>query len=118
MSSKIVNIRDFQQKSTEVFFSKEELNQLLSIYGIRIATGEWCDYAIEQRNGIIAFSVFKNAFDAPAYTVAKCNKPPRSGSGKFLLLSGPEKIIQTDDITEIYDFFKPEAKANFISLVK
>ncbi len=115
--SNIVELRDFQGKNREVFFLKEELNDLLSIYAGRVRSGDWVDYSIEQRNGIIAFSVFKNAFDAPEYTVAKCSRPPRGGAGQYLLLSGPEKLIQTDDLSEIIAHFQKQNKT-VLQLVK
>ena len=116
--STIVELRDYQFKKKAVFFRQEEMNELLSLFASRTKTGEWCDYAIEQRNGIIAFSVFSNMYDAPEFTIAKCSKPPRGGQGQYLLLNGPEKIRQSDSLTEILLEFKREEKTNFISLVK
>jgi len=104
-NKKIVNIREFQEKKAHVSFTQEEMNGLLGLFASRAREGEWMDYVVEQRNGIIAFSVFKGMYDAPAYTVAKCQKQPRSGLGRFLLLSGPQKLVQTDDMAEVLDYF-------------
>lgn len=117
--TKVVNLRDYQVDRAAVYFSKAEMNDLLSLYAGRVASGEWCDYAIEQRNGIIAFSVFNQHDDTPEFTIAKCSKPPRSGSGKFLLLNGADKLCQTDDLEIIIDHFRePEKSAPKLELIK
>lgn len=109
--SKVINIRDFQEKRNQVYFSQPEMTQLLCLYGTKARKGEWKDYAVEQRNGIVAFSVFKGMYDAPAFTVAKCLKAPRSGLGRFLLLSGPQKLAQSDDLAEVLSYFAREDMA-------
>ena len=54
-----------------ISFSRQELNQLLSIYGRRVAEGEWRDYAIDMLKDRAVFSVFRRTAEAPLYRIEK-----------------------------------------------
>jgi hypothetical protein len=54
-----------------VFFDRRELDQLLRLYGRRVAAGEWRDYAIDGLREAAVFSVFRRAAEAPAYRIEK-----------------------------------------------
>ena len=67
----VLRLGDFRRKQKRVFFSRPELNQLLSLYSRKVARGEWRDYAIDHRTGMAVFSVFRRASEAPAYRIEK-----------------------------------------------
>lgn len=54
-----------------VFFDRRELDRLLGLYGMRVAAGEWRDYAIDGLADAAVFSVFRRASEAPAYRIEK-----------------------------------------------
>src|SRR5580698_1566549 len=54
-----------------VFFERRELDRLLGLYGMRVAAGEWRDYAIDGLSDSAVFSVFRRASEAPAYRIEK-----------------------------------------------
>lgn len=54
-----------------VFFERRELDRLLRLYGMRVAAGEWRDYAIDGLTEAAVFSVFRRASEAPAYRIEK-----------------------------------------------
>jgi hypothetical protein len=54
-----------------VFFERRELDRLLGLYGMRVAAGEWRDYAIDGLADAAVFSVFRRASEAPAYRIEK-----------------------------------------------
>ncbi len=54
-----------------VFFERRELDRLLGLYGMRVAAGEWRDYAIDGLAEAAVFSVFRRASEAPAYRIEK-----------------------------------------------
>ena len=86
-----------------VFFSRQELRQLLDVYSRRVALGEWRDYAIDHYGNVAVFSVFRHSFDAPLYAVAK------SGSGKdceFAVFDGRQRIKRgrsMPDVLKVFD---------------
>ena len=70
-------------KNEEKFFLKEELNKILSFYGMRVASGEWKDYAIDRDSEKSSFSVYRHTSEMPLYKIVKIiNKiPDQSGNG-------------------------------------
>ena len=60
-----------QPSTTVVFFDRRELDQLLRLYGRRVAAGEWRDYAIDGLRDAAVFSVFRRTAEAPAYRIEK-----------------------------------------------
>lgn len=57
--------------SPVVFFERRELDQLLRLYGQRVAAGEWRDYAIAGLKDAAVFSVFRRAAENPVYRIEK-----------------------------------------------
>ncbi|MBN9320114.1 MAG: hypothetical protein BGN86_11875 [Caulobacterales bacterium 68-7] len=54
-----------------VFFERRELDRLMRLYGQRVASGEWRDYAIAGLAEVAVFSVFRRASEQPAYRIEK-----------------------------------------------
>jgi hypothetical protein len=54
-----------------VSFTRLELNQILNLYGRKVAAGEWRDYAIDFGRDKAAFSVFRRASEVPLYRIEK-----------------------------------------------
>jgi hypothetical protein len=54
-----------------VFFERRELDRLLRLYGVKVAAGEWRDYAIDGLKDAAVFSVFRRASEAPLYRIEK-----------------------------------------------
>lgn len=85
-----------------VFFSRQELRQLLEVYSRRVASGEWRDYAIDHYGNGAVFSVFRHSFDSPLYSVAK------SGGGKeceYTVFDGRQRIKRGRSMPEVLKVF-------------
>ncbi len=54
-----------------ISFDRRELNQLLRMYGRKVAEGEWRDYAIDMHREKAVFSVFRRASEYPLYRIEK-----------------------------------------------
>jgi hypothetical protein len=54
-----------------VSFNRTELKQIFSIYGRRVAEGEWRDYAIDMLGDRAVFSVYRHTCDQPLYRIEK-----------------------------------------------
>ena len=66
---------EYRRKSVAaVYFTRNELNQLLSIYSRRVIGGEWKDYAIDQGRGMSAFSIYRDSSGQPTFTIYKYAK--------------------------------------------
>lgn len=54
-----------------VSFDRKELDQILRVYGFKVADGEWKDYAIDMLKDRAVFSVFRRAHDTPLHCIEK-----------------------------------------------
>ena len=99
----LVRLSDHRRnKGKRVTFDRRELRQLLDVYSRRVASGEWKDYAIDMRNGLAAFSIFRHTFDLPVFVVAK------RANGRqcdYLLFSGREQIKRGQTMGEVLSMF-------------
>jgi len=87
------------------FFSRTELNLLLSLYSRRVMSGEWRDYAIDQRAGTAIFSVYRHSHDHPLYTIAKRT----SGHGRvteYVVCRGGEKLARAKSLDLVLAVFR------------
>jgi hypothetical protein len=55
----------------KVTFERRELVRILDLYGRKVASGEWCDYAIDFLKDRAVFSVFRQAAALPIYRIEK-----------------------------------------------
>ena len=58
-------------------FNRQELNEILKVYGRMVAEGEWRDYAIDHLKEKAVFSVFRRATEVPLYRIEKQPKLAR-----------------------------------------
>ena len=55
-------------------FSRNELNAIFSVYGAKVAEGEWRDYSIDFLKDRAVFSIFRRASERPLYRIEKDRK--------------------------------------------
>ncbi|MFT3988489.1 DUF2794 domain-containing protein [Aestuariivirga sp.] len=55
----------------QVAFDRRELTTILGLYGNKVATGEWRDYAMEFGRDTAVFSVFRRSSEVPLYRIVK-----------------------------------------------
>jgi hypothetical protein len=60
-----------------IHFSRRELEQILRVYGRRVAAGEWRDYALDFGCDKAVFSVFRHTSEVPLYRIEKCPRLAR-----------------------------------------
>jgi hypothetical protein len=60
-----------------IAFDRRELTQILNVYGRKVASGEWRDYAIDTMKEKAVFSVFRRSSECPLYRIEKAPKLAR-----------------------------------------
>src|SRR5882672_12352967 len=63
--------RPAEQRDPHIRFDRPELKRILNIYGRMVVAGEWRDYAIDFRDDVAVFSVFRRASEMPLYSIEK-----------------------------------------------
>jgi hypothetical protein len=71
-----------------VYFDRSELDALLSIYGRKVAAGEWRDYAIDMGKDKAVFSVFRRSSECPLYRIEKNPKLARKQGAYSVIAAG------------------------------
>jgi len=57
--------------AAQVTFDRGELDRILDLYGRKVASGEWRDYAIDFLRDRAVFSVFRRSSEVPIYRIEK-----------------------------------------------
>src|SRR5271170_4902191 len=86
-------VRSPAPASSEVTFSRRELDRILSLYGRMVAAGEWRDYAIDFLRDRAVFSVFRRASEVPIYRIEKDPRLARK-QGVYSVISSSGLILR------------------------
>jgi hypothetical protein len=76
-----------------VTFDRNELRDILNLYGRKVAEGEWRDYAIDFSRETATFSVFRRASEFPIYRIVKTPKLARK-QGAFSVVTTTGLILK------------------------
>jgi len=77
----------------KIAFNRSELTQILSVYGRKVADGEWRDYAIDALKEKAVFSVFRRTTEYPLYRIEKQPKLSRK-QGAYSVVTASGLIVK------------------------
>ncbi len=98
------------ETQTIVRFDRKELNQILRIYGFKVASGEWRDYAIDMLKDRAVFSVFKRASEVPLFAIEKTPKLA-SRQGAYSVVNGNGLIIKRgQELAQVLKIFEKKPR--------
>ena len=88
-----------------VSFDRRELDQILRIYGHRVAAGEWRDYAIDMLRDRALFSVFRRTAEIPLYVIEKNPRLARR-QGAYCVTNGSGLVLKRGhELAAVLKFF-------------
>jgi hypothetical protein len=93
------------RSAAQVFFERRELDRLLGLYGMRVAAGEWRDYAIDGLGDAAIFSVFRRASEAPAYRIEKRPALARRQGQWAIIGQGGLVLKRGHELDQVLRFF-------------
>ena len=76
-----------------VAFNRQEMSQILSVYGRMVAAGEWRDYGISNLRDVAIFSIFRRTAEHPIYRVEK-HPRLRQRQGMYSVLGMDGRILK------------------------
>lgn len=76
-----------------ISFSRSELSDIFSVYGHKVAQGEWRDYAIDMLRDRAVFSVFRRTSERPLYRIEKNLKLSRK-QGAYSVIATTGLILK------------------------
>jgi Protein of unknown function (DUF2794) len=77
----------------DISFDRRELTQILNVYGRKVASGEWRDYAIDTLKEKAVFSVFRRASETPLYRIEKAPRLARR-QGAYSVIAATGLILK------------------------
>lgn len=91
--------------AAQVRFDRAELTRILTVYGRMVAAGEWRDYAIDFRDEVAVFSIFRRTSEMPLYRVEKRPKL-RSAQGMYAVIDASGHILKRGhDLAQVLRVF-------------
>ena len=73
---------------------------MLSVYSRRVMSGEWRDYAIDHRDGLAMFSIFRHSQDRPLFAIVKAPAKAELDQ-EYALFCGPERLACSSSLSDI-----------------
>lgn len=77
----------------QVVFNRQELGQILGVYGRFVAAGEWRDYGMSFLREVAVFSIFRRAAETPIYRIEKRPKL-RDKQGIYTVIGMDGRILK------------------------
>jgi hypothetical protein len=74
---------------------------ILSLYGSKVAQGEWRDYAIDIGHEKAVFSVFRRSSEVPLYRIEKTPRQARRQGLYSVIAQGGEILRRGHDLAQV-----------------
>lgn len=87
-----------RQTPAQISFDRRELSAILSVYGRRVASGEWRDYAIDTLKDRAVFSIFRRASEMPLFRVEKVPANSRRQGAYAVIAAGGRVLKRGHDL--------------------
>lgn len=88
-------------RPAEISFDRAEMNEILRVYGRKVAAGEWRDYAIDQLSEEAVFSVFRRSSEMPLYRIVKKPQLARRQGAYAVLAAGGYILRRGHDLRNV-----------------
>ncbi len=76
-----------------VSFDRQELRDILDLYGRKVADGEWRDYAIAASGQKAVFSIYRRSAEFPLYRIEKIPKGARK-QGAYCVIAASGLVLR------------------------
>ncbi|QGM96219.1 DUF2794 domain-containing protein [Methylocystis parvus] len=87
--------------ATQVSFDRRELSALLNLYGAKVASGEWRDYALDFTPAKAVFSVFRRTSEEPLYRIEKNPELARKQGQYAVIAAGGLVMRRGHDLARV-----------------
>jgi Protein of unknown function (DUF2794) len=88
-------------EARQVSFDRSELNTILNLYGTKVASGEWRDYAMDFSRDAATFCVFRRTSEVPLYRIIKDPKLARKQGLYSVVAQGGLILKRGHDLAQV-----------------
>jgi hypothetical protein len=97
-----------RERVEQVMFDRKELGTILSVYGRKVAEGEWRDYAIGAGREAAVFAIFRRTSEMPLYRVEKRPKL-RHKQGLYCVVAATGLVMKRGhDLAQVLRVLEPK----------
>ncbi len=93
-----------------VSFDRQELREILDLYGRKVAEGEWRDYAIAASGQKAVFSIYRRAAEFPLYRIEKIPKGARKQGAYCVIAAGGLVLRRGHDLKRVINVLDKKLK--------
>jgi len=93
-----------------VMFQRGELNEILRVYGMMVAGGEWRDYAIDGLRDRAEFAIFRHAAEFPVYRIVKTPADARKQGAWKVVAAGGAILKRGHELGQVLKVFDSQLK--------
>lgn len=91
-----------------VAFDRRELMLILSVYGRKVVSGDWRDYAMDFLKDRALFSIYARVSERPLFVVEK-NPKLRHKQGQYMVTNQQGRILKRGhDLTQVLRVLDPD----------
>jgi len=90
----------------QISFDRRELNEILKVYGRKVAEGEWRDYAIDLLREKAVFSIFRRTTEVPLFRIEKDPKMARRQGAYSVIAPGGMILRRGHDLGNVLRVFE------------
>lgn len=91
------------EPARQIVFNRQELTAILAVYGRKVATGEWRDYAIDLTRDKAVFSIFRRSSEFPLFRIEKDPKLARKQGAYSVVAAGGLILKRGHDLARVLD---------------
>jgi hypothetical protein len=88
-------------ETSAIAFDRTELDQILRIYGRKVAAGEWRDYAIDCLAERAVFSIYRHASEVPLFRIEKQPRHARRQGAYAVVAAGGTILKRGHDLAHV-----------------
>jgi len=103
--------------SSETFFNKKELQEILNLYARMVSMGEWKDYGIYMGKNIVSFEIYRKATERPLFQIVK--KLQNKDQNKYMLQDSSGIIIKSsNNLSLLIKIISSKQKIKHLKVIK
>jgi hypothetical protein len=93
-------------REPDIFFTRAELQTILTVYGRKVVEGEWRDYAIGAFRDVAVFAVHRRTSEQPLFRIEKRPKLARR-QGAYSVIAATGLVMKRGhDLAQVLKVFE------------
>lgn len=97
-------------RPADLGFTRSELAEILNLYGMMVARGEWRDYAMDFAPSRAVFSVFRRSSETPLYQIVKDRGAAKRQGAYSVISAGGLVLKRGHELPRVLSVLRPKPR--------